>query len=238
MDINITREVATSYLLKIYNELQSTIPPQYHIFLTLVFYTFLISLYGIFIWKFYRFLATRDLFKLDLNKYNNLKKAGFRKTFEIFAFFIKFLILFPIIIFFWFAILAIFLMLLSESENVGQIILVAISVVGAVRLTSYISEDLSKDLAKMFPFTLLGVFLLNPNFFLISKFVIKLSQIPEFILHIPFYLIFIFALELIMRLGYVIIRAIKNKKQTNSEKEILGREDYNKKQQEEKEVAL
>lgn len=238
MEMNITKEVATSYFLRIYEFIQTNVPQQYYIFITLAFYTLLISLYGVFIWKFYRFLATRDIFKLDLNKYNNLKNAGLRKTFEVFAFFIKFLILFPIIIFFWFAILAIFLMLLSESENVGKIILVAISVVGAVRLTSYISEDLSKDLAKMFPFTLLGVFLLNPDFFSISEFAVKISQIPEFLLHIPFYLIFIFTLELVMRLGYVIIRTIKNKKENNSKKENLDREILNKEQQESEEIAL
>lgn len=209
MDINTTKEVVISSVLSFYNNLENYIPAKYRIFISLGFYIIFIAIYAIFIWKFYRFLAKRDIFKLDLNKYNNSTHPVFSKFFELVFFFIKFLVIFPIIIFFWFGTLSLFLLFLSKSQSIDQIILISAGIVGAIRLTAYISEDLSKDLAKMFPFTLLGIFLIDPNFFSVGDFIQKISQIPSFIQDVFLYLIFIFIAEIIMRLIFTLIMAIK-----------------------------
>ena len=121
------------------------------------------------------------------------------------------LVIFPVIIFFWFGILSLFLLFLSKNQSVNQIILIAAGIVGAIRLTAYISEDLSKDLAKMFPFTLLGFFLIDPNFFSIEDFIQKISQIPLLVQDIFLYLIFIFLAEVVIRLIFTLITTIKGK---------------------------
>ena len=219
IDINITKEVANLNLIKLYNTSESFVPEKYKLFISLGFYIIFISLYAIFIWKFYRFLAKRDIFKLDLNKYNNSTHPVFSKLLGIFFFFIKFLVIFPIIIFFWFGVLSLFLLFLSKSQSIDQVILIAAGIVGAIRLTSYISEDLSKDLAKMFPFTLLGIFLIDPNFFSLNDFIDKISQIPLFIQNIFLYLVFIFVIEIIIRLIFTLIVAIKGEGQLNKQEE-------------------
>ncbi len=209
MDINITKEVAVSYISSVQTAIENFVPDKYKIFINLGFFISFIAIYAIFIWKFYRFLAKRDILKLDLNKYNNATHPALGILLEVFFFFVKFLVIFPIIIFFWFGVLSLFLLFLSKSQSIGQVILITAGIVGAIRLTSYISEDLSKDLAKMFPFTLLGIFLIDPNFFSLNDFMDKITQIPSFIQNIFLYLIFIFIIEIVIRLVFTIIMAIK-----------------------------
>ncbi|MFA5259361.1 MAG: hypothetical protein WC979_08035 [Candidatus Pacearchaeota archaeon] len=209
MDTEVIKEVVNSYVLKVYNAAESYIPEKYRIFINLGFFIIFISLYAIFIWKFYRFLAKRDIFQLDLNKYNTTTHPVLDKVLEIFFFCLEFLIIFPLIIFFWFGVLALFLIFLSKSQSIDLIILIAAGIVGAIRLTAYISEDLSKDLAKMFPFTLLGIFLVDPSFFSLNDFIDKISQIPSFINNIFLYLIFIFFAEITIRLIFTIITSIR-----------------------------
>ena len=45
------------------------------------------------------------------------------------------------------------------SKEPAQLILISISVVTAVRVTAYIDEDLSRDIARILPFALLGLFI-------------------------------------------------------------------------------
>ena len=101
MDINTTKEIANSYILKVHGITESFIPENYRIFVNLGFFIIFIAIYAIFIWKFYRFLAKRDIFKLDLNKYNNATHPVSGKLLEVFFFCLKFLVIFPVIIFFW-----------------------------------------------------------------------------------------------------------------------------------------
>ena len=58
-------------------------------------------------------------------------------------------------------VLAIILTLLSPDADHSRNALIATSVVGAVRILSYWTEDLSRDVAKMLPFGVLGVFLVG-----------------------------------------------------------------------------
>ncbi|MBS3088970.1 hypothetical protein J4402_04310 [Candidatus Pacearchaeota archaeon] len=211
MDINAVKEAAVASVLNFYSTLESCIPEKYRIFIHVGFYIIFITIYALFVWKFYRFLAKRDIFKLDLNKYNNSAHPIINKFFKVIFFFLEFLIIFPVIIFFWFGILSLFLLFLSKNQSIDQILLISAGIVGAIRLTAYISEDLSKDLSKMFPFTLLGIFLIDPNFFSIEEFIQKTIQIPLFIQEVFLYLFFIFLIEVIIRLLFTMVTAIRRK---------------------------
>ena len=116
----------------------------------------------------------------------------------------------PLLVFFWFAILAFLLLLLSKDQSVAQILLVAAAVVGAIRVTSYFNEDLSRDLAKIFPFTVLVIFLLSPNFLDFSTVIGKLLEIPSFLNNILFYLIFVISFEILIRFFYTIFFLFKH----------------------------
>lgn len=162
--------------------------------------------YSIFIFKFYRFLARKDIFSFDLQKYNKTFFGVINKLFGVLLYIIKYLIIFPLFIFFWFGVISIILIVLSDNLEVKHILLVAMALVASIRVTAYYNEDLSKDLAKMFPFTLLAVFLLDITAFSYATFITQLSSIPSLWKQMIYYLVFTILLELVLRMVYGITR--------------------------------
>ncbi len=79
--------------------------------------------------------------------------------------------------------------------------LISAALVASVRVTAYISENLSKDLAKMLPFTLLAIAITTAGFFDIETLISRVSEIPSLVSSLPYYLIFIVAIEFIMRIA-------------------------------------
>ena len=116
-----------------------------------------------------------------------------------FLYLLDHLVLFPVIIFFGFAILAILLGFLGKNQSTGDILLVSIALVGAIRVTAYYSEDLSKDLAKMLPFTLMGIYIVDRSYFDFSISLKLLTGIPDYWTYLVYYFAFIVVLELILR---------------------------------------
>ncbi len=171
----------------------------YGIFTTLFFFTIIISLYGIFVYYFYKNLARRNLINLDLNQYNTTEHPMLGKFFAFLFYVLEYLIILPILTFIWFAVLAIFLVVLSEIDNVGTILMICAALIASVRVVSQISGQLSQDLAKIVPFTLLGLFILNPGFFDLTALVNRFSQIPVLISQIPIYIFFIIGVEILAR---------------------------------------
>ena len=175
-----------------------------------------IAIYSIFIFNFYRFIAKKDVFPLNLDKYNTSKSPALRKTLHFIFYVFKYILLFPIFSFFWFAILTILLSFLSKNSSVENILLVSIAVVGAVRITAYYNEDLSRDLGKMLPFALLGVFLVDISFFSFGNSIILLKTIPEKYSLLVYYLVFAILLEFVARILYGFTRLFKRKKKTEN----------------------
>lgn len=92
-----------------------------------------------------------------------------------------------------------FLVLLTENISVPALLTISTVIIAAIRMTSYYNENLSQDLAKMLPFTLLAIAMTNVNFFDIERVLSQLSQIPIFLDSVLAYLGFIFLLEVILR---------------------------------------
>jgi hypothetical protein len=176
-------------------------------------YVILIALYSIFVFEFYRLLARKNILRLNLSKYNTSTHPTFKKFFTTVLFLVEYMIILPVFVFFWFTILSFLLLLLSKDQPVQQILLVSASIVGAIRVTSYFKEDLSRDLAKMFPFTVLVIFLLSPNFLVFTSVVEKLLEVPSFFHHIFFYLVFVICFEIFIRFVYTIVFLFKKPEQ-------------------------
>ena len=174
----------------------------YSILKPLLIFVIGMAVYSVFIFKFYKFIARKDVFELNLKKYNNAKHPIIRKTLRVVFYMIEYVLLFPVFAFFWFAILTALLSFLSKNSTIQQILLVSVAVVTVVRICAYYSEDLSKDLAKMLPFALLGIFLVDISFFTLSSSLDVLKQVPAHINLLVYYLGFIIALEFILRMGY------------------------------------
>lgn len=166
-----------------------------------------IAVYSFFVYKFYRFLAERDILKLHWHK--KYGTESFWEHFQkVFFYLLENIILIPIIVFFWFIILALLLMLLSNHEA-ANIMLVSMAIIGAVRISSYYTEDLSRDLAKMIPFTFLGVFIISLDYTSITTIGAKALAFIDMGELFLFYLLFVAALELVMRIIRLLAKAIK-----------------------------
>ena len=187
-----------------------SIPPDQKLFVSLVVYTLLIFMYALFIWKFYRFLASREIIQLNLKQYNYSGHPGIEKIFAVVLYTLEYLIVLPFLVVFWFAILSIFLLVLSESQNTQQILLVSAAIIASTRLTAYVSEDLSKDLAKILPFTVLAAFILSAEFFDTSSVLTKISHVPGLLGEIAIFLVFIFIIEFILRALFSFVELIRS----------------------------
>ena len=207
--------LSVDYFNVIYNMVTTTYPE-------LLIFTIGIFFYVVFIWFFYRNLSKRDLFKLDLSKYElpetkwrRAKKAG-----SISLYILKYFIIFPIYVGFWFATLTFFVFLLAEGVTIRQVALVSMALVSTVRITSYLNEDLSRDLAKLTPFALLGVFLVKPDFFSWDLLMDRLNAIPSLGWEILKFLTFCILLEWVLRILYSIKGASNRKVLSQKQKSI------------------
>ena len=138
-----------------------------------------IAVYSGFVFMFYRILAKKDLLTLDLSKYADDFGGKVKKYLRSVLFVIQYVVVVPILIAFWTLVLAVILTLLSDSTDHARNALIATSVVGAVRILAYWTEDLSRDVAKMLPFAVLGVYLVSSTSVQWNEFRELLESLPE-----------------------------------------------------------
>lgn len=193
---------------EIYNQLISVIPEDYRILAGLTIFTLLIVAYLLFVWKFHKFLAKRDILDLNLAKYNTSKDPLKNKINAFLLYVLEYIVIVPVMVFFLFFVLAVFLLVLSKSNSVGQILLISAAVIAATRIISYIKEEVSQELAKMLPLTLLLIFVLEPDSFNLNLIFERIAQIPSLFENIIIFLVFIITIELIMRLVFFFIDLI------------------------------
>ena len=115
-------------------------------------------------------------------------------------YFLEYLILLPILVFLWFGVFTLFLVLLTENLDLNTLLIISATIIVAIRLAAYYKEDLAKDLAKLLPFTLLGVSLTQNTMFSFSKILGQIAGLPQFFNHIIIYLLFVMCIEFILRL--------------------------------------
>jgi len=164
--------------------------------------------YGIFIFHFYRFLSKKDIFSLNLE--NRLRGGKFKSSGEkvstsirIAAYIGTNILVFPIVIFVWFLVYSIFMFFLAQDMEIKTIFLVSSSIVIAVRIAAYYNEDLSRDLAKLIPFVLLGIFILSPTFFSLDEIIPRIKEIPNFIIQIAAFLAVAITVEIVLSMLYL-----------------------------------
>ncbi len=186
-------------ILDLYNSFMVTLPNWAQNFITLFLLVVMIVLYSVFIWKFYRFIAKKNLLELDLKKYSQVEHPVLAKLLVGALYLLEYIVISPFVIFFWFGVFTVFLIFLTENLNLSALLILSATIVAAIRMTSYYKEDLAKDLAKLLPFTLLATSLLNPNFFSIERIASHLTTIPGFFGDIVYYLFFIIILEIVLR---------------------------------------
>ncbi len=163
-----------------------------------------IAAYSGFVFMFYRLLAKRDLLTLDLKRYEDSMTGRIRVFFRSLLFVAQYVLLIPILIGFWTVVMATILTLLSDSSDHTRNAMIATSVVGGVRILAYWTEDLSRDVAKMLPFAVLGVFLVGSTSVNFSEFKALYSNLPELADAYLNSLILLSILETVLRVGHVV----------------------------------
>lgn len=110
-----------------------------------------------------RFMSKKDIIRF---RYTVLRRLTSRSivltgllTAWIFVF--RYGVIFPVVAYGWFGTLTVMVAFMYNSKEPAQLILISMSVVTAVRVTAYFSEDLSRDIARILPFALLGLFIAN-----------------------------------------------------------------------------
>jgi hypothetical protein len=164
----------------------------------------MIAIYAIVIYHFYRYIARRDCFKPSKRKHTTA--IGFLKYFFLYPFV-------AIMFFMGFSIIFIALTKESGSYGISQILSISFAIIVAIRITAYYTEELSKDVAKMLPFAILGIFLVDATYFQIDTVIARVSTLPEYINDIIQFLILIILLEWILRIALFIRYKIKPKKE-------------------------
>jgi hypothetical protein len=168
--------------------------------------TIFITVLSLLILKFYQTLSNRDLIKLNLSQYNKSGSPLLGKIGAIFLFFIEYILVMPLVIALWFGALAVFVLMVVESKSVFNVLLISAVLVASIRILSYHKEEISKDLAKMFPLIMLSTFLLSPKALNFDGVFSEIAQIPSLFNEVIIFLVFIFAVEIILRLFYVIMQ--------------------------------
>lgn len=202
--------MALDFIKNIFESVNNSVPEDQKILITLVLYTVMILMYSIFIWKFYKFLASREIIQLNLKQYNYSNHPVLEKFLAIALYTLEYLVILPFLVIFWFAILSIFLLVLSESQDTQQILLISAAIIASTRVTSYISEDLSKDIAKILPFTVLAAFILGNSVFNSGNVIDKIIQIPSLFNNILIFLVFIFVVEFALRGVYSLVELMRS----------------------------
>jgi len=173
------------------------------IYVVLLTFTIGIFAFAIFIWYFYRTLSKRDIFELKFNRKKiSVKHEKLSKILSVLGYGIKYGILFPFYVCFWFAVLSIFLLLLAKGLSTQQILLFSACLVATVRITAYYKEELSRDLAKLLPFVLLTYIIIEPSFFSLETTLSRLSELVSFLYQIPQFLLYGIVLEWVLRILY------------------------------------
>lgn len=186
-------------ILEAYNSFLLLLPAWAQNFINLFLLVLLVVIYAVFVWKFYRFVAKKNIIGLNLRKYSRAEHPFFAKLIASGLYLIEYIIILPFLIFFWFAIFTLFLIFLTENLEIGTLLIISATIIAAIRMTSYYNEDLSKEIAKLLPFMLLAISLLSPNFFNFERIFSHFSELPNFFGNIAYYLLFIIILEVILR---------------------------------------
>ncbi len=169
-----------------------------------------VGIYAVVIFNLYRFMSRRDIFNLDLSKYEESNHPFLSKTLHLLFYLAKYILLFPLFAFAWFGILVVMVAFLSKTREVDDLLLIAMAVLTSVRVTSYYTEDLSRDIAKMLPFALLGIFLIDLRYFDVDTSLALLDRVGAERSSIVYYWLFIVLMEFVLRVTEPYFKALYN----------------------------
>ena len=188
------------------------IPPIQGDLVQIATYGVLMVVYGIIVWHYYRNLAKRDILHTTEEKGYSLgvKLKNFLKKFSVF---VGYIVAFPLITVIWFGILFFFILLLGKARPIEGLIAISVAIIFATRIAAYYKEDLARDMAKLIPFALLGVFIVDPSYFSIDLAIERIYSLPGFVIQLLEAVVLLVVLEWVLRILYIIKKKIFGSKE-------------------------
>jgi hypothetical protein len=174
----------------------------------LIIFALGMAVYSILIFNFYRFLARKDIFELNFTRYEQTRFRLFRMVLHLIFYVGQYLILFPVIAFAWFVLITVFLVFLAKTQSMESTLLVSMAILSSIRITAYYNESLSRDLAKMLPFALLGIYVVDLTYFSFSTSLDALLRAFNQWESVAYYLIFVIGLEFALRISSPVLTTI------------------------------
>jgi len=177
-------------------------------FLILLSSTIVLFLAIFIMWYFYhKQLSRKDLF--DIPKIDSNSK--FLSFINRLVYFSKYIIVFPLYSFIWFLIFSFLLVLIAKSRPIGEIMFFGIVIVSVTRISAYVSSKLAEDMAKLLPWALIIIFLIDPQSITIRSVQASFNSFMQEIPKVAKYLIFIAFVEWSLRIGNWMIGFNKKK---------------------------
>ncbi|MBI4406540.1 hypothetical protein HY571_01365 [Candidatus Micrarchaeota archaeon] len=175
-----------------------------------------IAFYTALVGTFYNKLSKKVLYDVNFYDKYGKQKSTLKKFLNLLSFVINYAVVFPLITFSWFILLSAFLYLLSRTLSVETVLLIALSVVAAIRICAYYREEIAVDLAKTLPLALLGVVLVEPTAFTSNLVNTRLAELLVSVASVVPFLGLIVGLEWTLRILLAIKRVFVPKKNNNS----------------------
>jgi hypothetical protein len=186
----------SSQLTAAYNQLFSTLPPSIQTFMNVILLVLLVVIFCIFIWKIYTIISKKNLLELNLKQYGK----GAHPFWGTLLYFVEYILIFPFFVILWFLAFTFFLIFLTKGLDVPTVLMVSTIIIIAIRATAYYREGLSRELAKLLPFTLLAVAMTEKGFFNFEEIFGRFSQVPSLFHNILGYIAIIVLIEVVLRI--------------------------------------
>jgi hypothetical protein len=183
MEINEVSELFANF------SLEEVLQGDLTLIFSLLYLVVSLALCSIMIWYFYRFIARRDCFKVDHYRHPIVVSC------------LSYFLLFPVVATLFFTGFALILVFLTRNFEIPQLLATSFVLVVAIRFTAYYSEDLSKDVAKMLPFAVLGLVVVNPTFFNFEDILGTINSLPGFFNLAVQFILFIVLIEWVLRIA-------------------------------------
>jgi hypothetical protein len=166
-----------------------------------------ILLFSYFIWKTSSILSRREVFKKKITYTASGAPPSLSK--QRISYVVKYILIFPIIMYGWVVVCFFFMWTLNTSLNVDILTLIMVGIISASRISAHWNEKLAEDIMKFLPFNLLFTLLLNPNLDFV-KIVDAIHNFPPVMLELTIFIAFLGVLEAILKLIYFTLRKIRS----------------------------
>lgn len=165
-----------------------------------------ILLFSYFIWKTSSILSKREVFKQKITYTASGTSSSHKQKI---SYVVKYVLIFPIIMYGWVVVCFFFMWTLNTSLNVDILTLIMVGIISASRIAAHWNEKLAEDIMKFLPFNLLFTLLLNPNLDF-DKIINAVHNFPPVMLELTIFIAFLGVLEAILKIIYFTVHKIRN----------------------------